>query len=82
MYFENASSQVNANHGNNFNIRNASFASNAAVCNNYDFIFQDKIPGYYIASYVLLSGLILGLRLANERRRYFVTTSLIDWVQA
>ena len=28
------------------------------------------------------SGLILGLFLANERRRYFVTTSLIGWVQA
>ena len=28
------------------------------------------------------SGLILGLRPANERRRYFVTTSLIDWAQA
>ena len=25
--------------------------------------------------------LILGLRPANERRRYFVTTSLIGWVQ-
>ena len=27
------------------------------------------------------SGLILGLRPANERRRYFVTTSLIGWAQ-
>ena len=27
-------------------------------------------------------GLILGLPLANERRRYFVTTSLIGWAQA
>ena len=26
--------------------------------------------------------LILGLRLANEKRRYFVTTSLTSWVQA
>ena len=26
--------------------------------------------------------LILGLRPANERRRYFVTTSLVSWVQA
>ena len=26
-------------------------------------------------------GLILGLRPTNERRRYFVTTSLIGWVQ-
>ena len=28
------------------------------------------------------AGLILGLRSANERRRYFVTTSLIGWVEA
>ena len=27
-------------------------------------------------------GLILGLHTANERRRYFVTTSLISWAQA
>ena len=29
-----------------------------------------------------LAGLILCLRPANERRRYFVTTSLIGWAQA
>ena len=29
-----------------------------------------------------LAGLILGLRTANERRRYFVTTSPIGWAQA
>ena len=29
-----------------------------------------------------ISGLILGLRPAHERRRQFVTTSLIGWVQA
>ena len=28
------------------------------------------------------AGLLLGLRPANERRRYFVTSSLIGWVQA
>ena len=27
------------------------------------------------------AGLILGLRPANERRRYYVTQSLIGWVQ-
>ena len=32
----------------------------------------------YIYTYL---GLILGLRPANERRRYFVTTSLIGWAQ-
>ena len=29
----------------------------------------------------IMSGLILGLRPANERRRYFVTTSFIGWEQ-
>ena len=29
-----------------------------------------------------ITGLIPGLRPANERQRYFVTTSLIGWVQA
>ena len=29
-----------------------------------------------------IPGLILGLRPANERCRYFVTTSLIGWAQA
>ena len=44
-------------------------------------------PGYqwwavlYQASCVY-AGLILGLRPANKRRRYFVTTSLIAWAQA
>ena len=32
---------------------------------------------------VIFAGLILGLRSANERRRYFkVTTFLIGWTQA
>ena len=30
---------------------------------------------------VTTPGLILGLYPANDRRRYFVTTSLIDWAQ-
>ena len=30
----------------------------------------------------MITGLVLGLRTANERRRYFVTTFLIGWVQA
>ena len=29
----------------------------------------------------MISGFILGLRPANERRCYFVTTSLIGWAQ-
>ena len=28
-----------------------------------------------------ITGLTLGLHQANERRRYFVTTSLIGWAQ-
>ena len=40
------------------------------------------IPFYDLYVLYSLSELILGLRLANERRRYFVTTSLIGWVQA
>ena len=35
-----------------------------------------------LAAGLLGTGLILGLRLANERRRYFVTPSLIGWAQA
>ena len=31
---------------------------------------------------ITCAGLILGLRAANDRRRYFVTTSLIGWAQA
>ena len=41
--------------------------------------------GSYGASpwkYKHITGLILGFRPANERWRYFVTTSLIGWVQA
>ena len=33
------------------------------------------------ATLISLSGLILGLRPANERRRYNVMPSLIGWVQ-
>ena len=29
----------------------------------------------------IYTGLVLGLRPANERWRYFVTTSLISWAQ-
>ena len=36
----------------------------------------------YVHVYVFNPGLILGLRPASERRRYFVTTSLIGWVKA
>ena len=41
------------------------------------FLYPGKL--FNLHSY---TGLILGLRPANERRRYFVTTSLIGWLQA
>ena len=42
--------------------------------------YFNEIPG--ITSNTAYTGLILGLRPANERRRYFVTASLIGWAQA
>ena len=36
----------------------------------------------YISYGQYKAGLILGLRWADERRRYIVTTSLIGWAQA
>ena len=39
-------------------------------------------PPTTTAIIAIRTGLILGLRPANETRRYFVTTSLIAWVQA
>ena len=38
--------------------------------------------GAYIFHEFIIAGPILGLRPANERRRYFVTTSLIGWAEA
>ena len=40
---------------------------------------QDKKSG---APWFALLGLILSLRSASRRRRYFVTTSLTGWAQA
>ena len=37
---------------------------------------------WQLMPWAAMSGLILGLRPANERLRYFVTASLIGWVQA
>ena len=36
---------------------------------------------YHLMDFFSMIALILDLRLANERQRYFVTTSLIGWVQ-
>ena len=43
-------------------------------------VFSDNHVWYHKKWYVS-SGLILGLRPANERRRYKVTPSLIGWDQ-
>ena len=40
------------------------------------------VGGAQVGKQHIYAGLILGLRPANERRRYFVTTSLIGWAQA
>ena len=53
-------------------------------------MYPDGIPEMCIQAYMkqhgrsryhllAVEGLIIGLRPANERRRYFVTTSLIGW---
>ena len=42
----------------------------------------DRGGGGSILKAESISGLILGLRTANGKLRYFVTTSLIGWVQA
>ena len=49
--------------------------------NHFKLTFQnmDQHTGLPTRGYI--SGLILGLRPAKERRRYFVTTSLIGWAQ-
>ena len=43
--------------------------------------FSGTCDGDFFA-YEKYTGLIQGLRPANERRRYFVTTSLFGWTQA
>ena len=45
--------------------------------NSYSMLSVDSL--FWLA--IIISGLILGLRLANERQRYFVTMSLIGWAQ-
>ena len=42
--------------------------------------FLPAIGNHYF--WALHTELILGLRPANERRRYYVTTSVIDWAHA
>ena len=55
----------------------------AYMLNKSAYIMPELTPWRLIYVFTLkTSGLILGLRPANERRRYFVTTSLIGWAQA
>ena len=46
--------------------------------NNVKYVYQ---LGNNITKYSMVPGLILGLRAANERRRYNVMPSLIGWTQ-
>ena len=50
--------------------------------NTCKFVRAEFVVSSFSSYLYQMSGLIQGLRQANERRRYFVTTSLIDWVQA
>ena len=54
------------------------FTTTEMKANSYGIFLYDFILH---ASRSDILGLILGLRPANERRRYFVTTSLIGWAQ-
>ena len=42
---------------------------------------QTRVFGNILTHMLTISGLILGLRPANEKRRYKVTPSLIAWAQ-
>ena len=48
----------------------------------YSFLTERNIFVWEVVATYTIAGLILGLRPANERRRYFVTTSLIGLAQA
>ena len=48
----------------------------------FDMLIQASLDSVIKEGEVMChAGLILGLCRANERRRYFVTTSLIGWAQ-
>ena len=53
---------------------------NEFLQNSYD-LFTNILQGCFTGTGTIISGLILGLHPANERRRYKVTPSLIGWVQ-
>ena len=45
-------------------------------------VAEDGSSPHLVARFTYIAGLILGLCPANERWRYFVTSSLIGWAQA
>ena len=53
-----------------------------AICEGNPLVAIGKMgqQGHPVIKWAV-AGLILGLRPANERRRFFVTTSLIAWAQ-
>ena len=54
-----------------------------SLVNQHEFQHEIYLPRKAPAEVIFRKpGLILGLRPANERRRYFVTASLIGWAQA
>ena len=53
-----------------------------APCSFHAYIYINlSLAPVYTPLYHMYTGLILGLRPANERRRYKVTPSLIGWAQ-
>ena len=66
-------------HNQNMSMTSYHFLLPHAVCIIY-FSWQPHPRLIYLITFIT-PGLILGLRPANERRRYFVTTSRIGWAQ-
>ena len=57
-------------------------STNKWVCGKYNkYNVQSLLSNVQWAKGKTVAGLILGLRQANERRRYKVTPSLIGWAQ-
>ena len=65
-------------HGLTYVLEIPKFTTKLAICQ----ISYAPHDAMHLLTWMIWTGLIPSLRSANERRRYFVTTSLIDWVQA
>ena len=65
------------------NVRPCSYIMTNWVESEWDTVYQSVTPRGLFARVLcdIISGLVQGLRPANERRRYKVTPSLIGWVQ-